>query len=245
MPANGAGLDGLVAGAKQAGCELTEGQRDLFRRYLAGLNAWSGRANLVSRAALADAERVLFLDSVALVPVVRREQPSAERLIDVGSGAGFPGLVLKLLLPDLHVVLLEATGKKATFLRWMAGELGFDDVDVLTERAEDAGRRPELRESFDVVTARAVGLLPVVLELGLPFAKTGGTLIAPRGAAAADEAARCASVAASLGGRISVVEQPAIEAAAERTWLVVADKVSATPARFPRRVGIPAKRPLG
>ena len=244
-PAAGAGLAVLVAGAKQAGCELTDQQVELFGRYLAGLRSWSGRANLVSASALADAERVLFLDSLALVPLLRRKQVSAARLIDVGSGAGFPGLVLKLVLPELDVVLLEATRKKASFLTWMAGQLGLGGVQVRAERAEEAGRDPELRESFDVATARALGPLPVVLELALPFCRTGGTLIAPRGAsAAAAEAESSASVAAALGGRIAGVERPAIDGVAERTALVVVDKTGATPARFPRRTGVPAKRPL-
>ena len=244
-PAAGAGLAVLVAGAKQAGCELTERQVELFGRYLAGLRAWSGRANLVSASALADAERVLFLDSLALVPVLRREQPPTARLIDVGSGAGFPGLVLKLLLPELDVVLLEATRKKASFLTWMAEQLGLERVQVRAERAEEAGRDGDLRESFDVVTARALGPLPVVLELALPFCRTGGTLLAPRGASvAAGEAAACASVAAGLGGRIAGVERPAVEGVAERTAIVVVNKTGATPPRFPRRTGMPAKRPL-
>lgn len=244
-PAPGAGWPTLAAGAKQAGLELTEHQVELFDRYLAGLTAWSGRANLVSASALADAERVLFLDSLALVPVLRREQPAAARLIDVGSGAGFPGLVLKLLLPELDVVLLEATRKKASFLTWMAEDLGLEGVQVRAERAEEAARDGALRDSFDVVTARALGPLPVVLELALPFAKTGGTLIAPRGASvAAGEAAACASVATALGGRIAAVERPAVEGVAERTAIVVVEKTSATPPRFPRRTGIPAKRPL-
>ena len=243
--AAGDGLETLAAGARQAGCELTGPQVDLFRRYLAGLRAWSRRANLVSAAALADAERVLFLDSVALVPVLRREQVSATRLIDVGAGAGFPGLVLKLLLPELDVVLLEATRKKASFLTWMAEELGLRGVQVLAERAEEAARLSELRASFDVATARALGPLPVVLELALPFCKTGGTLIAPRGAAAAaGEAERCASIAVSLGGRIAGTERPAVDVVAERTALVVVHKTGETPARFPRRTGVPAKRPL-
>ena len=244
-PAARAGLAVLAAGAKQAGCELTEREVELFGRYLAGLRAWSRRAGLVSEAALADAERVLFLDSLALVPVLRREQPPTARLIDVGSGAGFPGLVLKLLLPELDVVLLEATRKKASFLTWMVEQLGFRGVEVRAERAEEAGRLSELRASFDAATARALGPLPVVLELVLPFCKTGGTLIAPRGASAASaEAERCASVAAALGGRIAGVERPVIDGVAERTALVVVEKTGATPARFPRRTGVPAKRPL-
>lgn len=244
-PAAGAGLAVLVAGAKQAGCELTDEQVELFGRYLTGLSAWTRRLNLVSAGALADAERVLFLDSLALVPVIRREQPSAARLIDVGSGGGFPGLVLKLLLPELNVVLLEATGKKASFLSWMAEQLGLRGVDVRAVRAEEAAREGALRDSFDVVTARALGPLPVVLELGLAFCKTGGTLIAPRGvSSAADDAAACTAVAATLGGRIVGVERPEIDGVAERTALVVVEKTGATPSRYPRRTGIPAKRPL-
>ena len=227
------------------GIPLAEAQLDVFRRYLAGLTEWNQRFNLTSPSALADAERVHFLDSLAMVPVIKRDHPGAERLMDVGSGAGFPGLVVKLVMPELRVVLLEATRKKAEFLRWAADTLELGDVDVVAERAEEAAHREDLREAFDVVTARALGPLPVALELTLPFCRVGGSLIAYRGADGAGEAAEAGPVASRLGGHIRSVERVEVDGIKERTVLVVLGKDAHTPGEFPRRTGIPSKRPLG
>jgi len=226
------------------GIPLTQRQLDAFRRYLAGLTEWNQRFNLTSPNALADAQRVHFLDSLVVVPVVKRDQPKGSSLIDVGSGAGFPGLVVKLVMPELRVVLLEATRKKAEFLRWMANDLGLVGVEVVAERAEEAGRHADLRESFDVVTARAVGPLPVVLEFGLPLCKVGGSLIASRGGEGLHQAQEAFGVAAKLGGTMKGAERVDVEGVAERTVLVVVDKTAPTPGEYPRRTGIPSKRPL-
>jgi 16S rRNA (guanine527-N7)-methyltransferase len=238
-----ADLDILIAGARALGLELSATQLDQFSRYRAGLAAWNQRMNLTSASALADAERVLFLDSLSLVPVIRR-QPSPSRLIDIGAGAGFPGVALKIVMPDTAVVLVEATGKKAEFLSWLVDDLGLDGVDVVAMRAEEIARRPGLREMFDVATARAVGPLPVVLELTLPFCRMGGIVVAPRGrdAGAGAEAARKA--AHILGGWVRDVEWFDTLDDAHATGIVVVDKVAATPENYPRRTGVPRKNPL-
>jgi 16S rRNA (guanine527-N7)-methyltransferase len=169
--------------------------------------------------------------------------------VDVGSGAGFPGLVLKVGLPELDVVLVEATGKKAEFLTWMTNSLGLGDVEVLAERAEAVARRVGYRETFDVATARAIGQLTLVLELTLPLCKVGGVLLAQRGADAEAEAVLAAKAAMALGGG-----NPSVELAGHSTGvaadagirgsITVVRKISETSDRFPRRDGIPAKRPL-
>ena len=237
-------LERLAEGTRSLGMELSAAQLDQYRSYIAGLVAWNQRLNLASREALADAERTLLLDSLSLVPLIVREQGPAGSLVDVGSGAGFPGLALKVALQGLRVVLVEATRKKAEFLAWMAAELGLPDVEVVAERAEEVARRPEYREAFDVATARALGPLPVVMELTLPLCRVGGLLIAPRSSSAEAEAESAKAVATQLGGRLRGVE--AVEVGrASGTALVVIDKVEETPPRFPRRTGVPAKRPLG
>jgi 16S rRNA (guanine527-N7)-methyltransferase len=237
-------LDVLAKGADALGIELTDLQLGQFQTYLDGLVEWNKRTNLTSPAALADAERVHLLDSLTLVPVIRRESPTARRLVDVGSGAGFPGLALKVAIPDLDVVLVEATGKKADFLTWMANSLGLGDVEVLGHRAEMVGRHEDYREAFDVATARAIGPLALVLELTLPLCKVGGVLVAQRGGDAEAEAGLAAKAAQTLGGGEPTVE-PAQEAGTEiRGSIVVVRKINETSDRFPRRDGIPAKRPL-
>jgi 16S rRNA (guanine527-N7)-methyltransferase len=235
-------LETLAAGSRSLGVELTEAQLNSYRFYLDGLSAWNDRASLTSAAALADAERVHLLGAITLVPLIQRECPEGGRLVDVGSGAGLPGLALKIALPRLDVALVEATRKKTEFLQWMVERLELRDVEVVTGRAEELARRDDLRDAFDVATARALGPLPVALELTLPFCREGGMVLAQRGADADGEAAAARGVAEELGGRLRGVEWARND---ERGAVVVVDKIAPTPSRYPRRTGIPAKRPLG
>ena len=188
--------------------------------------------------------RVLFLDSLSLVPVIRREQLSPARLVDVGAGGGFPGVVLKIAMPDTAVVLVEATRKKAAFLSWVVDDLGLEGVEVVAARAEDAARASGLRGAFDVATARALGPLPVVLELTLPFCRMGGLVVAPRGIGADADAKAARGAARLLGGRVRDVETPDALYERSSTRIVVVDKVAPTPDKYPRRAGMPRKNPL-
>jgi 16S rRNA (guanine527-N7)-methyltransferase len=237
-------FEALVNGARSLGVRLTPEHLGRFRTYLAGLTDWNSRMNLTSASALADAERIHLLDSLTLVPLIRRDQPAAERVVDVGSGAGFPGLAIKVVMPELHVVLIEATRKKADFLRWMAGELGCEGVEVVAERAEDAAHDEALRGTFDVALARSLGPLPVVMELTLPFCRAGGVLLAHRGRDE-PEAADCNErVAAKLGARFRGIEPVGVDSEDRRTSIAVVDKIGGTSGGYPRRSGVPAKRPL-
>ena len=244
MPSLTADLDVLEGGSRALGLELAAAQLAQFSRYRAGLAAWNQRVNLTSANALAEAARVLFLDSLSLVPVIRREQPSPARLVDVGAGGGFPGVVLKIAMPDTAVVLVEATRKKAAFLSWVVDDLGLEGVEVVAARAEDAARASGLRGAFDVATARALGPLPVVLELTLPFCRLGGLVVAPRGISADADAEGARGAARLLGGRVHDVEAPDALDERNSTRIVVVDKVAPTPDKYPRRVGMPRKNPL-
>ena len=244
MPSLAADLDALEGGSRALGLELTDAQLAQFSRYRAGLAEWNHRVNLTSANALAEAVRVLFLDSLSLVPVIRREQPSPARLVDVGAGGGFPGIALKIAMPDTAVVLIEATGKKAAFLSWVVDDLGLEGVEVVAARAEDAARSSGLRGAFDVATARALGPLPVVLELTLPFCHMGGLVVAPRGAGADADAEAARGAARLLGGRVRDVETPNALDERNSTRIVVVDKVAPTPDKYPRRAGMPRKNPL-
>jgi 16S rRNA (guanine527-N7)-methyltransferase len=166
------------------------------------------------------------------------------RLADVGAGAGFPGLALKLALPNLHVVLVEATRKKTEFLAWIVNELDLRNVEVLAERAESVGLMSAYRETFDVATARAVGALNTVLELTLPLCRIGGVVLAPRGANAVAEAGAASQASGVLGGGTPRSEPTPSIGVAERTSVVIVRKTDPTPARYPRREGMPGKKPL-
>jgi len=177
-----------------------------------------------------------FLDSLAclLEPIDR-----GARLLDVGAGGGFPGLPLKIARPDLRLTLLEATGKKARFLEYVVQALGVSDVDILHDRAETAPGAG----SFDIVVARALGPMAVLLELTLPFCSIGGkVLAAKKGAGISSELQLAGYALQLLGGELA---QPrSYELAGEERQIVVVRKVSATPGGYPRRPGMPAKKPL-
>jgi 16S rRNA (guanine527-N7)-methyltransferase len=190
----------------------------------------------------AEIERVHFLDSLALfeIPGVR----SAERLADLGSGAGLPGLVLACALPDVAVATVESRQKKCRFIERAVSELGLDNVEVHCQRAEDYGRG-RFRSSHDLVVSRAVASLPVIAEYSLPLLRMSGRMIAMKGLISTEERIQVRTALDILGaGALAAVRLESFPGA-ENRWAYVAEKMAATPERFPRRPGIPAKRPLG
>lgn len=181
----------------------------------------------------------LIEDCLVLLPLLG----GALTLIDVGSGGGLPGLPLKLARPDLEVTLLEANRRKAAFLVQACAQLGLDGVDVIAERAEVAGHDPRRRESYDLATARALAPLAVLVELSLPFVHPGGRLLAMK-ASLDDEVEAARQAIEVLGGAPpKVVAAPS--PSRSRGQVVIVEKVTATPAAYPRRPGVPARRPLG
>lgn len=188
----------------------------------------------------------LFLDALAMVPALRELGGNAatrSMLMDVGSGAGFPGIVLAIVFPLKQVVLLEARRKRALFLATVASELGLDHVTVREGRAETIGRDPAYRETFDFVTARAVAELPTLVELTLPFLRPGGWLLAPKGPHVRQEIEHSSRALKELGGRLLRAD-PYDLPSGKRGTLIIVEKILPTPERYPRRDGIPAKRPL-
>ncbi len=229
--------------------------RSLLVRYRDLLLDWNTRHNLTALKTPEDVDVRLIAESLRLLPVIDefieatghgRDQPL--RLIDIGTGAGVPGLILAIARPNLHVTLVEATGKKVAFLRHVTAVLGLVQVQAIHARAEDLAHDPAYREHYDLATARAVGPLPTLLELALPFLRIGGWALFPKGPKLGTELAEANRAARQLGGRIVRADllppgptQPGLPV----TRLVVAAKLSRTPNRYPRRAGIPAKEPLG
>jgi 16S rRNA (guanine527-N7)-methyltransferase len=167
---------------------------------------------------------------------------TAASLVDVGSGGGLPGLPLKIMRPELAVTLIEADQAKAAFLVQACAALGLREVEVVAQRAEDAGRDPGYREAFDVVVARALARLPVLVELCLPFVRVGGRLLAQK--TETDDVARAGRAIELLGGSLErVVEAPST--LRRQGTVVIVAKVRPTPDAYPRRPGVPARRPLG
>lgn len=222
------------------GWPLSPAQRSQFARYAAELQQWNERSNLTAITTDHDIVVRHFLDSLACAMHWGR-QP--QTLIDIGSGAGFPGIPLKLLVPSMRLTLVESVGKKAAFLQHIVHLLKLADVGVLQARAEQIGHEAHQREHYDIATVRAVGELRVLAEYALPLLRVGGRLLAPKGGDVAQEVDTAARALAVLGGRLLAVEPVRLPGVAPRT-LVLLEKIAATPPHYPRAVGVPARRPL-
>jgi len=233
-------FEALEPAAAILGRPLTTGQREQIVRYLALLAEWSKKARLTTITRPLDAVRLHILDSLLCV---QAGIPQGASVLDVGSGGGLPGIPLKIARPDLVVTLLEAAWKKAAFLEVAVVELELS-VAIVGSRAEEAAHQPKLREQFDVVVARAVAPLPALGELTLPFVRVGGKAILLKGPGVGREIDPGRRAAALLGGgewRIHYAELPG----GVRRAVVEVTKVAATPPAYPRRPGVPVKRPLG
>lgn len=224
------------------GIRLSPSQLDAFCQYERELLEWNARFNLT---AIQDPSKIRikhFLDSLTCL-IVMRDRPM-ERIIDVGTGAGFPGLPIKIACPSIHLTLVESVGKKADFCRHVARKLGLDKVEVLQARAEEVGHQPAHREKYDWALARAVAIMPVLAEYLLPLVRIGGGMIAMKGEGAHAETQSAGHALRILGGQLNRLLPVTLPGVADERYLVVIDKVAATPPQYPRRVGIPTKRPL-
>jgi 16S rRNA (guanine527-N7)-methyltransferase len=238
-------LEQLISGAQDLQISLQPEQLDALRLYQQELVAWNQRFNLT---AITDDEGIQvrhFLDSLScLIALEKGERLSGKRVIDVGTGAGFPGLVLKVVCPGMQLTLLEATGKKVRFLEYMIDRLNLENVLALKGRAEELGQDHRHRETYDWAIARAVADLPILAEYLLPLVKVNGRILAQKGEHAPAEVHRSERAFQQLGGRLRRLVQVDLRGIAETRYLVLVDKVASTPERFPRRPGIPNKRPL-
>ncbi len=224
------------------GLTLTRRQLGAFAHYARELIDWNDRFNLTAITDPTAIEAKHFVDSLSCM-LAMGPQPTG-RLVDVGAGAGFPGLPLKIALPHLHVTLIEATGKKAEFCRHVVEALELDGVEVIHGRAEDVGHETAHRQGYDWATARAVAHLTVVAEYLMPLLKLGGKAIAQKGESGPAEAHAAEPALRMLGGRMTQIIPVELPRVPETRYLIVMDKVAATPAGYPRRPGVPIKRPL-
>jgi 16S rRNA (guanine527-N7)-methyltransferase len=233
----------LKTGAAKLGIELSPAQLEQFSIYCKELMEWNQRINLTSITDLKDVQIKHFLDSLSVTPALK--QPiGGRRFLDVGAGGGFPGLPLKIAFPVIKLVLLEATVKKAAFLLHLAEKLGFDDIDIVVGRAEEIAHQAQYREGFDIVLSRAVAQLTVLAELALPFCASGGRLIAQKKGAINTEIDKAIKAIEIMGGSQPLVKRVELYELADERYLVIVDKIAPTPDKYPRRPGIPAKRPI-
>jgi 16S rRNA (guanine527-N7)-methyltransferase len=221
---------------------LSDGQLHGFSLYARELLAWNQRFNLTAITEPHEIEVKHFLDSLSCLLALKPR--AGDKLVDVGSGAGFPGIPLKIACPQIRVVLVESIGKKAEFCRHIVQLLGLERVEVIQARAEQLGRDPEYRGRHDWAVARAVARLPVLLEYLLPLLRVGGVAIAQKGESGPSEATQAQPALAILGGELQRVVPVELPGASETRYLIVVDKINETPAKYPRRPGIAAKRPI-
>jgi 16S rRNA (guanine527-N7)-methyltransferase len=239
----------LIAGARRLGFELSDRQVQQFQFYFETLVEWNSRMNLTAITDLEGVQVRHFLDSLtvgaALVEEMGGVPPRGFRLADIGTGAGFPGVPLKILWPQIGLVLADSVGKKTTFLKALCGVLGLEGVEVYTARAEEMGQDRQHRERYDAVTARAVASLPVLCEYCLPLVTVGGRFLAPKKGDISQELKKAKKASLIVGGGSPRLHPFTLLGEEEERVVVAIKKVRATTTGYPRRVGLAKSKPLG
>jgi len=238
-------MEKLITGAQKIGLQLSPRQLEQFHLYYQELIDWNQRMNLTAITGYDDVQIKHFLDSLTVTLALKPTAMTIEtRIIDVGTGAGLPGLPLKILFPEIKMVLLEATTKKTFFLHHLCAILKLDNVEILAGRSEKIAHLAQYRERFNIALARSVAPLSVLVELTLPFCAVGGSLIAQKKGDTTSEISQADRAIKLVGGKLQEVKAINLAEFTDERQLIVIDKVSPTPQQYPRHPGIPAKRPL-
>ena len=237
----------LIEGAGKLGIKLTTRQVEQFELYYQELIEWNKTINLTAITDYSSVQVNHFLDSLTITLALSEEEEVASpdfKIVDIGTGAGFPGVPLRILFPQPRLVLLEPTTKKTAFLHHIIRKLELQNVEVLNSRAEEAAHLPAYREQFGLVLSRAVALLPTLVELTLPFCRIGGRFIAQKKGEIDQEITRAKKALAVLGGRLDQTTKIELDEFTDARYLVIIDKISSTPDKYPRRPGVPKRRPI-
>jgi 16S rRNA (guanine527-N7)-methyltransferase len=222
--------------------DLTPAQSAAFEHYQVLLLEWNQKFNLTAITDPQEMQLKHFYDSLTCLRAIL---PDAKSLIDIGCGAGLPGIPLKIMLPDLKLVLVDSVGKKVEFCRMAAQELGLEGVTALHARAEDLGQDKAHREQYDWAVARAVAPLPVLAEYLLPLVRVGGSMLAQKGSSAAEEMDQANKAIRILGGGQAKLDAFELPVTQDQRALIQVVKEKNTPAQYPRKAGTPSKKPLG
>ena len=236
----------LIEGAGKLGIEFNTRQVQQFELYYQELIEWNKKFNLTAVTDYSSVQVKHFLDSLTItlaLPERELKRPDFN-IVDIGTGAGFPGVPLKILLPQSRLVLIESTVKKTTFLHHIIDKLELENVEVVNSRAEEAAHLILYREQFALVISRAVALLSTLVELTLPFCRIGGKFVAQKKGGIDEEINKAEKAIAALGGKLDQIKQIELVEFSEVRYLIIIDKISPTSIRYPRRSGLPSRRPI-
>ncbi|HHV28522.1 16S rRNA (guanine(527)-N(7))-methyltransferase RsmG [Acetivibrio mesophilus] len=230
----------LIEGASGFGVDLNEEQVDKFFTYKDVLKEWNSKMNLT---AIEDDREIIlkhFIDSISICPIIKDKKST---LIDVGTGAGFPGIPVKIAFPDIKIKLMDSLEKRTKFLDEVIEKLSLKEISAVHSRAEDKGIASDYREKYDISTARAVANLPVLLEYCLPFVRVGGLFIAMKGSST-EEIENSKKALDILGGKIEDILEFTLPFSDIKRNVVIIKKFRQTPTKYPRKSGKPSKDPL-
>ena len=225
----------------QLGVVLSKPMLESLERYKEILIDWNQKINLTAIEEPSDIDIKHFADSLTILQYLPKKPL---KMIDVGSGAGFPGIPVKIVRNDIEMTLLETVGKKVNFMNEVITKLGLNDINAIHARAEDLANNPDYREKFDVAVGRALASLPTLIEYCLPFVKIGGIFIAMKGSNVDQELGDSKTALSILGGTIEGVNHFNLPTTDMQRTIIIVRKTMTTPQKYPRKAGTPSKQPL-
>lgn len=237
-------MQSLVKNLKEFGIELTQEQQNQFFEYYKLLVEWNSFMNLTAITEFDEVLKKHFVDSVSLIRVLPDIAETSYEMIDVGTGAGFPGIPLKIVFPKLKITLLDSLNKRVQFLNEVIGQLGLSHIEAVHGRAEDFAKPEKLREKYDICVSRAVANLATLSEYCLPFVKTGGYFISYKSEKITEEFENAKEAIRVLGGNYEKQVEFTLPDSDIYRNLFMIRKEKATPAKYPRKAGLPSKEPI-
>lgn len=234
----------FVDDLKELNIDITEKQKEQFLKYYELLNQWNAVMNLTAITEFDEVMKKHFIDSVSLIKALPDIKEKAYSVIDVGTGAGFPGIPLKIVFPQIKVVLLDSLNKRVSFLKEVIENLELINIEAFHGRAEDFARKKEYRENFAICVSRAVANLATLSEYCIPFVKTGGYFISYKSEKITEEYQNAEEAVRVLGGRYKEQVEFYLPSSDIYRNLFIIEKIKNTPGKFPRKAGLPSKEPI-